>query len=71
MPKEPTNAALSTQIKALLLENRALKNRLSECILKTKNLEDDINDIRHGMGVKFNCLAKAVGQEDAVDPYYP
>ena len=70
MPKEPTIASLSAQIKTLRLENMKLNNRLSECLLKTKNLEDDINDIRRGMGMKFNCLAKVVGKADVVDPYY-
>jgi len=69
MPKEPTIASLSTQIKTLHLENRQLNNHLSENILKTKNLEDDINAIRHAVGMKINRLAKAVGNADAVDPY--
>ena len=70
MPKEPTIASLRATIKTPCLENRKLNNRLSECLLKTKNLEDDINDIRRGMGMKFNRLAKAVGKADVVNLYY-
>lgn len=69
-PKEPTIASLSATIITLRLEIRSLNNRLSESILKTRNLEDDINNIRHGVGKKINRLAKAVGKEDAVDPYF-
>ena len=68
MPKEPTIASLSTAIKSLRLENRKLNNRLSESLLKTKNFEDDVNDIHHGVGMKINRLAKAVGKEDAIHP---
>jgi len=68
MLKEPTIASLSTAIKSLRLENRKLNNRLSESLLKTKNFKDGINDIHHGVGMKINCLAKAVGKEDAIHP---
>jgi len=67
---EPTIAQLSTAIRSLRLENRRLHNHLAEYIIKTKNFEDDINHIRHGMGMKMNRLAKAVGMEDTVDPYF-
>jgi len=70
MPKEPTIASLSTAIKSLRLENRKLNNRLSESLLKTKNFEDDVNDIHHGVGMKINRLAMAIGKEDAVNPYF-
>jgi len=70
MPKEPTIATLSAAIKSLRLENRKSNNRLSESLLKTKNLEDGINDIHRSVGMKINRLAKAIGKVDAVHPYF-
>jgi predicted RNase H-like nuclease (RuvC/YqgF family) len=62
VPKEPTIAQLSTSFTSLRLENRRLHNLLAEYILKTKNLEDDIDHIRRGVGMKIYRLAKAVGR---------
>ena len=70
MPKEPTITSLSATIKIPRLENRKLNNRLSKCLLRTKNLENEIYDIHRGMVMKFNRLAKAVGKADAVNLYY-
>ena len=69
-PKGPTLESLSVTIKTLRLEIRRLNNRLSESIIKTQNLEDDLHHVRRGLGTKVQRIAKAANVLDALDPFF-
>ena len=50
---------------------RKFNAHLTECLVKTKDLSDNLNELRHGSGQKLARVTRAVGVADALDqPFY-
>ena len=60
-------ASLSTSTKSLCASIRKADDRLTESLVKIKDLGDEINELRHGFGEKVARVAKAVGVAHALD----
>lgn len=60
-PKGPTIASISTKIVTLRENVRDLRGSLAESRVDIRDLEDDINTCRLGIGTKINRLARAAG----------
>lgn len=57
----PTIASLSTKIVTMREDIRDLMGSLAESRVKIRDLEDDINTLRFGIGQMVNRLARALG----------
>ena len=66
-PKGPTLASLSTSNKSLRESIRKANDRLTESLMKIKDLGDEINELRRGFGEKVARVAKAAGVEHALN----
>ena len=66
-PKDPTLASLSASNRSLRESIRKANDRLTESLLKIKDLGDEINELRRGFGEKVARVAKATGVEHALN----
>ena len=65
--KGNTIASLSASNKSLCESVRKANDRLTESLLKIKDLGDEINELCHGFGEKVARVAKAAGVEHALN----
>ena len=66
-PKGPMLASLSASNRSLCKSVKKANDRLTESLLKIKDLSDEINELCHGFGEKVARVAKAAGVEHALN----
>ena len=65
--KVPTLASFSATNKSLRESVRKANDHLDKCLLKIKDLGDEINELRRGFGEKIARVAKAARVEHALN----
>ena len=63
----PTLASLSTSNKSVHASIRKANDRLTESLVKIKDLGDEINELRREFGERVARVAKAAGVEHALN----